>query len=114
MLEGIRKSLTANGKRTISLFKPLTLNVVNFRKTANGLLPTALKLRKVSTVPDRRRFGRVNVICVIIFACIGGKGEGKEGQWGLGTRPKSGAIDTEHGASKGTSSQLHSKSYHSK
>jgi hypothetical protein len=84
MLEGIRKSLTANGKRINGLFKPLSLNVVNFGKTANGLLPTALKLRKVSTVPDRRRLGRVNVICVIIFACFGGKGGGERGAMGTG------------------------------
>ncbi len=40
--------------------------------------------------------------------------EGKEGQWGSGKEPKSGAVDSVHGVSEGSSSQLHIKSYHSK
>ncbi len=34
---------------------------------------------------------------------------GKEGQWGLGKGPKSGAVDYEHGEREGRSSQLRTK-----
>jgi hypothetical protein len=44
---------------------------------------------------------------------LAGKG-GKEGQWGLGKELESGAVDSEQGASEGRSSQLCTKSYHSK
>ncbi len=54
----------------------------------------------------RRRLGHVNVICVLVFTCVGGKG-GKEGHWGLGKGPKRRAVDSERGARKGRSSQLH-------
>jgi hypothetical protein len=56
-------------------------------------------------VPDRRRFRRVNVICAIVLACVGGKRR-KRGQWGLGKEPRSGAVDSEYGASVGRNSQL--------
>ncbi len=42
-----------------------------------------------------------------------GKGE-KRGQWGLGKGTKNGAVDSEHGAGKGGSLRLHTKSHHSK
>jgi hypothetical protein len=60
-------------------------------------------------VPDKRRLGHVNVICGIAIACVSGKG-GKRGAMG----PKSGAVDSGHGAREGRSLQLRTKSYHSK
>jgi hypothetical protein len=57
-------------------------------------------------VSNRRRLGHVNVICVLVFTCVGGKG-GKEGHWALGKGPKRRAVDSERGAGKGRSSQLH-------
>jgi hypothetical protein len=64
-------------------------------------------------VPDRRRIGHVNGICFIVLACVAGK-RGKEGQWGLGKGPKSGAVDSEHVAYKGRSSKLRTRSHHFK
>ncbi len=46
-------------------------------------------------MPDIRRFGHVNVVCVIVLACVGGK-RGKWGgggrQQGLGKGPKLGWL----------------------
>jgi hypothetical protein len=39
---------------------------------------------------------------------------GKVGQQGLGKEPKSGAVDSEHGASESGSSHLCTESYYSK
>ncbi len=55
-------------------------------------------------VPNGRRLGNVNVICVIVTSCAGRNEGGKERQWGLGKGSKSGAVDSEHGASKGRGS----------
>ncbi len=65
------------------------------------------------TVPDRRSPGHFNVVCSVVFACVG-RERGKEGHWGMGKGPKSGAVNSEHVASKGRSLQLCTKSYHSK
>jgi hypothetical protein len=62
--------------------------------------------------PDRRRRRCLNVVCVIVPGCVGRK-RGKSGAAGLGKGPKRGAVDSEHGASKGRSLQLHTKSFHS-
>ncbi len=48
-------------------------------------------------MPDRGRLRRFNFVGVTLSACIGRKGGG---QWGLGKGPKSGAVDSEHEASK--------------
>jgi hypothetical protein len=64
------------------------------------------------TVPDRRRFGHVNVICAIVLVLVGGK-RGKRGTVGVGKRPKSGVVDSAHGDSEGRSLQLHTKNYRS-
>ncbi len=45
----------------------------------------------------------------VVFTCLGGKGR-KRGQLGLGKGAKNGAVDSEHGASKGRGSQLRTKS----
>ncbi len=63
--------------------------------------------------PDRRRLRCLNVVCVIGSACVDGK-RGKRGAAGLSKGPKRGAVDSEHGASKGRSLQLLTNSYHSK
>jgi hypothetical protein len=44
----------------------------------------------------------------------GREGGKKEGQWGLGKASKSGAVDSEHGVSKGGDLQLRTKSHNSK
>jgi hypothetical protein len=46
----------------------------------------------------------------IVFTCLGGKGR-KKGQGGLCKGTKNGAVDSEHGASKGSGMQLHTKSH---
>ncbi len=38
-------------------------------------------------VPDRRGLGRVNVVCVIVLASVGGKRGKWGGQWELGKGP---------------------------
>jgi hypothetical protein len=43
-------------------------------------------------VPDRIRFGHVNVICVIVLACVGGKRGNWEGQRGWIRGPKMGPL----------------------
>jgi hypothetical protein len=91
------------------------LHFVNLYEQISGFIPTynqiihslMLVKRKHIVVLDRRRLGHVYVICVIVLACVGGKR-------GLGKGPKSGTVNSEHGASKGRSSQLHTMSYHSK
>jgi hypothetical protein len=40
-----------------------------------------------------------------VFTCVGRKGR-KRWQWGLGKGTKNEAIDSEHGSSKGRSSQI--------
>jgi hypothetical protein len=41
----------------------------------------------------------------IVITCVG-RNKGKSGQWGLGNGTRNGAVDSEHGASKGRGSQL--------
>jgi hypothetical protein len=65
------------------------------------------------TVSDRRSLVNVNVVCVIVLACVGRK-RGKRGAVGVGKELESGAVDSEQGASEGRSSQLCTKCYHSK
>jgi hypothetical protein len=58
-------------------------------------------------VPNRRRLGRGNVVCVIELACVGGK-RGKRGAvGGSGKGPNVEEVDSEQGASKGRCQQLH-------
>jgi hypothetical protein len=47
-----------------------------------------------------------------MLECVDGKEE--KGKVGLGKWTKNGAVDSEHGASKGRSLLLRTKSYHSK
>jgi hypothetical protein len=39
-------------------------------------------------VPNRRRLGHLDVVCVIVLACFSRKREEKRGQLGLGKGPK--------------------------
>ncbi len=50
-------------------------------------------------MPDRRRFGCVNVICVCSIHMCGREGE-KKGAMGIGKGTKNGAVDSEHGPAR--------------
>jgi hypothetical protein len=68
-------------------------------------------------VPYRRRLWHVNVVCVIVIACVGGKEEKKRGNrhWGRGPKAKSGRVDSEHGQQgQSFAVTVHTKSHHSK
>jgi hypothetical protein len=56
-------------------------------------------------VSDRRRLGRVNVVCIIVLAFVGGTRGKKRGSGGSGEGHKIGAVDFKHGTSKARSSQ---------
>jgi hypothetical protein len=51
-------------------------------------------------VPDRRK-GRVNVICVIVLACVGEKEGEMQRAAGAEEGALNGTVDSEHGANMG-------------
>jgi hypothetical protein len=61
--------------------------------------------------PDRRRFGHVDVVfsskCLHVWM-----GKGRRLRWGPGREAQNGAVDFEHGKSKGRSLLLRTKSHH--
>jgi hypothetical protein len=67
-------------------------------------------------VPDRRRFGHVDVVndSNTLFAFVEGKGGGGRGCWGLGKGLKNGAVDPEHGTIEGRFSHFCTKGNHPK
>ncbi len=67
--------------------------------------------KKLLPVPDRRRFGHVNVVCVRSIHMCGQEGR-KRQQWGLGKGTKNGAVYSENGASKGRGLRLHTYNEH--
>ncbi len=59
-------------------------------------------------MPDEEDSGMLMLSIIVVFTCMYGKGR-KWGQWGSGQGTKKGAVDSEHGASKGGGLQLHTK-----
>ncbi len=55
---------------------------------------------KVGIVPDRRRLGRVYAVRAVVLACFAGKRRKKRGSGGLGKKPKSGAVGSQHGPAR--------------
>jgi hypothetical protein len=52
------------------------------------------------TVPDGRRLGHVNVICVILIACVDGKEGKKRGNRGWVRGPKVGQLTLSMGPAR--------------
>jgi hypothetical protein len=60
-------------------------------------------------VPEGRRLGHVNVVCVVVIACVGAKEGKKRGNGDWVRNLKVGQLTLSHGASKGRGSQPHTR-----